>query len=128
MQIVRRIPVKQVLTPDSRTKLQQKFQERNTRYENECRQLAFEQKKLERKPGVSREEVRKRFSRELSKRKDQMRWLDYQLKQLNELPDGSELETDEVEVIVEVVEGDLWQDVMDDQAIVVKDGIVIRAR
>ncbi|MBH0229249.1 YlqD family protein [Halobacillus yeomjeoni] len=128
MQIIRKIPVKQILTQSSRAELKDRFDERIARLDRECRQLSFEQKKLERKPGVSRQEVERRFSKEISRRRDQMRWIEYQLNQLEILPDGSELETDEVDALIEVNEGDSWNEMIRDQQMIIKDGIVIRAR
>ncbi|MBX0356469.1 YlqD family protein [Halobacillus sp. Nhm2S1] len=128
MQIIRTVPVKQILTETSRAQIKEKFDERYQRLERECKQLSFEQKKLERKPGVSRQEVERRFSKEIGRRKDQLKWLEYQRKQLDILPDGSELETDEVQALIEVGEGDQWEEVIQDRQIVLKDGKVIRAR
>ncbi|MBN8234429.1 YlqD family protein [Halobacillus kuroshimensis] len=128
MQIIRKVPVKQVLTDSSRAQLKERFNQRERQLDEECRQLAFEQKKLERKPGVSKQEVERRFSREIGRRKDQLRWVEYQRKQLDILPDGSELETDEVDTLVTIEEGDVWQDIVQDRQIIIKDGKVIRAR
>ncbi|MGR9050177.1 YlqD family protein [Halobacillus faecis] len=128
MQIIRTVPVKQILTEASRAQIKEKFDERYQRLDRECRQLSFEQKKLERKPGVSRQEVERRFSKEIGRRKDQLKWLEYQRRQLDILPDGSELETDEVQALIEVEEGDQWDEVIQDRQIVVEDGKVIRAR
>ncbi|KHE66989.1 YlqD family protein [Halobacillus sp. BBL2006] len=128
MQIIQKIPVKQVLTEESRAQLKKRFDERCKQLDNECRQLSFEQKKLERKPGVSKQEVERRFSKEISRRKDQIRWTENQLKQLEILPDGSELATDEVEALIEIKEGDSWNELVQDRQVVIKDGKVIRAR
>jgi len=128
MQIIRKIPVKQVLTESSRELLRERFEKQSSQLDQECRQLAFEQKKLERKPGMSKGEVEKRFSKEISRRKDQMRWITEQLSQLSILPDHSELETDEVEAILTIEEGDDWKTAVTEQQIIIKDGKVIRAR
>ncbi|ELK45744.1 YlqD family protein [Halobacillus sp. ACCC02827] len=128
MQIIRRVPVKEVLTNNSRAEMKRNFDQKWKQLDQECEQLMFEQKKLERKPGLSKQEVEKRFSKEISRRKDQLRWLEYQSTQLDILPDGSELKTDEVDVLVTVHEGDCWKDITQEQEIVIKDGKVIRAR
>ncbi|SEH72580.1 YlqD protein [Halobacillus karajensis] len=128
MQIIRTVPVKQILTESSRAQIKEKFDRRCQQLDRECSQLSFEQKKLERKPGVSKQEVERRFSKEISRRKDQLRWLEYQRQQLDILPDESELETDEVQALIEVEEGDDWEQTIQDRQIVVKDGKVIRAR
>lgn len=128
MKIIRKVPVKEILTETSRAQLKKQFDQKSLQLDQECRQLAFEQKKLERKPGVSKQEVERRFSKEIGRRKDQLRWLEYQQEQLDILPDGSELETDEVEAVINIEEGDEWNRVVQDRQIVVKDGKVIRAR
>lgn len=128
MQIIRKVPVKEILTESSRARLRANFERRCQQLEQECKQLAFEQKKLERKPGLSKQEVERRFSKEIGRRKDQLRWLEYQRKQLDILPDESEIETDEVEALINVEEGDYWNDVIQERQIVIKDGKVIRAR
>ncbi|QAS51020.1 YlqD family protein [Halobacillus litoralis] len=128
MQMIRTIPVKEILTASSRTQLKDKFDQRTQQLDQECRQLSFEQKKLERKPGIAKQDVERRFSKEINRRKDQLRWLEYQRQQLDTLPDGSELETDEVEALVTVEEGDHWAEVTQEQQILIKDGKVIRAR
>ncbi|MDL4840039.1 YlqD family protein [Aquibacillus rhizosphaerae] len=128
MKIIQKIPVKQILTEASKNKLEHSFYENKQQLEQECQQLLFEQKKLQNKKGVSKEEVYKRFQKEITKRKDKMKWLDFQLEQLNILPIGSEITEGEVESLVEVAEGSNWDEIIDDKAIIVKDGIVIQIK
>lgn len=127
MQIIQKVTVKHILTASSRKQLRDRFDERSRQLDQECRQLEFEQKKLERKPELSRQEVGRRFSKEISKRKDRIRWMEHQLEQLDILSDGSELETDEVEALVHIEEGDSWSEIQNKE-IVIQDGKVIRAR
>lgn len=127
MQIIQKVTVKHILTASSRKQLRDRFDERSRQLNQECRQLEFEQKKLERKPELSRQEVTRRFSKEISKRKDRIRWMEHQLEQLDILSDGSELETDEVEALVHIEEGDSWSEIQNKE-IVIQDGKVIRAR
>ncbi|WP_079480214.1 YlqD family protein [Halobacillus salinus] len=127
MKIIQKVTVKQVLTTTSRKELRERFNQRTEQLERECRQLEFEQKKLERKPELSKQEVERRFSKEISRRKDRIRWMSHQLQQLSILPNGSELDTDEVESIVDVEEGDQWEEIRNKE-IVIRDGKVIRAR
>ncbi|MCD5322660.1 MULTISPECIES: YlqD family protein [Pontibacillus] len=126
MQIIKRVSVKRVLTEASKETLQQEFEKRKKRLDQECQQLSFEKRKIEMKQNVSREEVAKRFNREIDKRKENIRWLEYQLEQLEILPLGSEIEDGDVESLVELSVGDTWDDVMNEGAIVVQDGKVIR--
>ncbi|MFD2925500.1 YlqD family protein [Halobacillus naozhouensis] len=128
MQILKRIPVKQVLTAASRQKLTEQFEQDYLRLKQECEQLWFEQKKLEKKQEFSKMEVEKRFSAEIQKRKDKMKRAEHLLGQLEILPDDSELVIDEVDSIVTVEAGDRYEERMLDPQIIIKDGIVIRAR
>ncbi|MBM7571798.1 YlqD family protein [Aquibacillus albus] len=126
MNIIQKIPVKQVLTDDSKEKMNQKFCHKKQQLDQECQQLLFEQKKLQNKNGISKQEVYKRFQQEIMRRKEQIKWIEFQLEQLEILPIGSELIEREVEALVEVSEGSNWQELMENKAIIIKDDIVIR--
>jgi len=126
MQIIKKVPVKQVLTESSKASMQEQFDQRKSQLDQECQQLSFEKRKIESKQNISREEVSKRFQKEIDKRKEKIRWIDYQLEQLDVLPLGSEITEDEVETIINVEEGDNWEDVQNQGAIIVQDGKVIR--
>ncbi|WP_407267981.1 YlqD family protein [Radiobacillus sp. PE A8.2] len=128
MKIIRKIPVKQVLTEDSKKIINDNFKHRIQQLEQECQQLLFEEKKLSNTKGISKEEVYRRFQQEITKRKEKIKWTEYQIEQLNSLPLGSKITEDEVEALVEVTEGVSWQDVMGEKAIVVKDGKVIEVK
>ncbi|QTM99392.1 hypothetical protein ERJ70_08800 [Sediminibacillus dalangtanensis] len=126
MKIIRKIPVKQVITERSKERLVKQFNQNKQQLEQECQQLQFEQRKLQNKKGVSKHEVAKRFQQEIKKRKDKIKWIEFQLEQLDILPIGSEITEEEVETLVEVEEGSNWSDISDNKAIIVKDGIVIQ--
>ncbi|UOQ93199.1 YlqD family protein [Halobacillus shinanisalinarum] len=128
MQIIQRVPVKQMLTETSRQKLKDQFQREYGRLKQECEQLLFEQKKLEKKREFSKFDVEKRFSAEIKKRKDKMKHSEQLLEQLNVLPNDSELVIDEVESLVTIEVGDRFDEQVFDPQIIIKDGIVIRAR
>ncbi|MDC3412921.1 YlqD family protein [Aquibacillus sp. 3ASR75-11] len=128
MKIIQKIPIKQVLTESSKTKIENQFHKHKVQLEQECQQLQFEQRKLQHKSGVSKEDVTKRFHAEISKRKDKIKWIDFQIEQLDILPLGSEITEDEVEALVEVNEGLNWDELMKERAIIVKDGTVIRIK
>lgn len=126
MQIIKKVPVKKVLTESSKAAMQEQFEQRKSQLDQECQQLSFEKRKIEAKPNISREDVSNRFQQEIDKRKEKIRWMDYQLEQLDVLPLGSEITEDEVETIVDVEEGDIWEDLRNPGAIIVQDGRVIR--
>ncbi|MRH42236.1 hypothetical protein GH741_06030 [Aquibacillus halophilus] len=124
MKIIRKIPVKQIITENSKKKLKDQFLKDQHQLEQECQQLLFEQKKLQNKKGISKQEVFKRFQQEITRRKDRINWTTFQLEQLEILPIGSQITEDEVETLVEVEEGSNWEELLRDKAIIVKDGIV----
>ncbi|MBO8155262.1 MAG: YlqD family protein [Bacillaceae bacterium] len=126
MKIIRKTAVKQVLTEQSKNAMREKFTRQHAQLKNECRQLEFEKRKLQNKKGISQQEVHKRFQREIERRENRMKWLEYKIEQLDILPPGSEITEDEVEEIIDVQEGDNWKELMGDRSIIIKDGVVIR--
>ncbi|MFC0524115.1 YlqD family protein [Pontibacillus salicampi] len=126
MKIMKKVPVKQVLTEASKAKLTAEFEKQKKQLDQECQQLSFEKRRIEMKQNISREEVSKRFQKEIDRRKEKIRWVDYKLEQLHILPLGSEITEGEVETMVDVRVGDDWDVVMSEGAIVVQDGKVIR--
>lgn len=126
MKIFRKTAIKQVVTEKSKEKLKMRFHSKKAQLEREVQQLSFEQRKLLNKKGVSKEDVKRRFSKEIERRHDQLKWVDYQLGQLNIIPLGSELVEDEYDTLVEVNEGDNWEDIMEKKSIIIEDGVVIR--
>ncbi|WP_226034968.1 YlqD family protein [Aquibacillus saliphilus] len=128
MKIIRKIPVKQIITETSKSKLKNQFLKDQQQLEQECQQLVFEQKKLQNKKGNSKQEVYKRFQQEITRRKDKVTWLTFQLEQLEILPLGSQIVEDEVEALVEVEEGTNWEELNKETAIIIKDGIVTQLK
>ncbi|SDJ72885.1 YlqD family protein [Sediminibacillus albus] len=128
VKIIRKIPVKQVITEKSKQELSEQFNHNRQQLEQECQQLQFEQRKLQNKKGVSRQEVANRFQKEITKRRDKIKWIEFQVEQLSILPVGSEITEGEVESLVEVEEGYNWDSLVDDKAIIVKDGTVIQIK
>ena len=54
--------------------------------------------------------------------------LDFQIEQLHILPLGSEIKETELQGIVEINEGDHWDEFLSGKTIIVKDGIVAEIR
>ncbi|WP_085992412.1 YlqD family protein [Oceanobacillus senegalensis] len=126
MKIVKKVLIKQIVTEKSKGKLKDKFHEQKMRLEQECQQLLFEKRKLQNKTGVSKQEVSRRFQKEINKRKEKVQLIDFKIEQLEMLELGSEIVEKEVEALVEVREGTHWDKIMEQQAIIIKDGVVIR--
>ncbi len=96
------------------------------RLEQECQQLLFEKRKLQNKPGISKQEIDYRFQDEINKRKEGIQLIDFKEEQLELLDIGSEIIEGEVESLVEVRVGEDWEKVMSAQAIVIQDNVVVR--
>lgn len=123
---MKKVLIKQVITEKSKEELRENFLGHKMRLEQECQQLLFEQRKLQNKSGVSKQEVYQRFQQEIKNRKEKMKLSDFKLEQLDMLEIGSEITEKEVEALVEVKVGSHWDQIMGETAIIVKDDVVIR--
>lgn len=128
VKVVQKVIVKQVLTEQSKEKLRNKFILEQKGLQNEIEQLRFQLKKIENMKKPSAASLEKQFEKEQKTRVEKLRIIDFQLEQLNLLPIGSELEETKLDAIVEVKEGDSWEEFKSLQTILVKDGIVIEIR
>jgi len=126
VQIIKKVLVKQVITEQSKTNILESFQTQKAQLEQECQQLNFESRKLQKKTGLSKQEVNKRFQKEINKRQEKMKAIDFKMEQLDTLAIGTEIIQNEVEALVEVEVGMDWNQLMEEQAIIIKDGMVIR--
>lgn len=86
----------------------------------------FSTKKHEKEP--HQQEAIPQFQKAIDKRQEKIRQIDFQVEQLHILPLGSEMKETEVDALVEVKIGDKWDDKMQDNVIVVKDGIIVEIR
>ncbi|MEN2766472.1 YlqD family protein [Ornithinibacillus xuwenensis] len=126
MNIIKKIVIKQVITETSKQKLYGKFHKHKMRLEQECQQLLFEQRKLQNKKGISKQELQERFQQEIKNRKEKMKLVEFKMNQLEMLEIGSEIVEREVEALVEVNVGTHWNEIMEQTAIVIKDDVVVR--
>lgn len=126
MKIIKKVLIKQIITEKSKQKLLHNFETQKMQLEQECQQLQFEQRKLQNKPSLSKQEIETRFQQEIKKRRDKMMLIDFKVEQLDVVEIGSEVIESTVESLVEVSEGMHWTKVMDEQAIIIKDDRVIR--
>ncbi|WP_373895997.1 YlqD family protein [Virgibacillus natechei] len=126
MNIIDNVLIKQIVTEKSKEKLRRSFHESKMRLEQECQQLRFEQRKLEHKSGVSKQDIAHRFQQEINNRKEKIKLADFKIEQLDMLELGSEIIEKEVEALVEVGIGSHWDEIMGERSIVIKDDIVIR--
>ncbi|MFD1067601.1 YlqD family protein [Oceanobacillus locisalsi] len=126
MQLIKKVPIKLVVTEESKEKIRQNFINHKLRLEQECQQLQFEIRKLKNKNANTRSDMESRFNQEIKNRQEKIKLLDFKIEQLDELEMGSEIVEKEVEALVEVEVGSDWDHIMKEQAIVIKDDKVIR--
>ena len=128
MKIMRNIIVKQILTEKSKQVLFQKFEHQLQQLDREISQLKFEKKKYEKNKKAQLPSVLTQFEKEIASRNEKSKLLQFQLEQLELLPLGTELKESEVQGIVEIYEGDNWDELTRDRTIVIKDGIINEIR
>lgn len=126
MQLIQPVQISHVLTEKSKKQLESNFNKEKLKLEQECEQLVFEQKRLERQMKESRLEVVSKFQKEIQKRMEKLHQLDFKIEQLNTVPLGSEMIEKEVDALVEVSIGSNWSKITDQMTIVIEDNIVIR--
>jgi len=126
LKIIKKVLIKQIITEKSKGKLKTKFQKSKMQLEQECQQLLFEQRKLQRKSGISKQEIAQRFQKEIKQRKVKITLIDFKIEQLDMLEIGSEITETEVDALVEVKVGSHWNDIIGPKTIVIKDDIVVR--
>ncbi|SHN15901.1 YlqD family protein [Gracilibacillus kekensis] len=126
MNIIKKVAVKKIVTEDSKAQLREEYQLKIFKLEQECERLKFEQKKLEHQATNKKADITHRFYKEISNRKDQIKWNKYKLEQLEILPTGSEINDGEVEAMIEIEEGMNWDDLSEHKTIIVKDGIITK--
>ncbi|HLR43096.1 MAG TPA: YlqD family protein [Pseudogracilibacillus sp.] len=124
--MMKKVVVKQVITEKSKEGLQQKFSQEKQQLEVECQQLQFEQRKLMNKLQTNKEAIKQRFEREINQRKDRKQMIDFTLEQLRELPLGSEIIEQEVDVLIPIEVGMNWEEMKQNKAIIVQDEIIVR--
>ncbi|OZU90343.1 hypothetical protein CIL03_04135 [Virgibacillus indicus] len=126
MKIIKKVLIKQIVTEKSKARIHENFYNHKMRLEQECQQLLFEQRKLQNKAGVSKQETAHRFQQEINNRKEKIKLVEFKMEQLDLLEMGSEITEKEVEALVEVKEGSHWDEIIGEQAIVIEDDVVIR--
>jgi YlqD protein len=124
LKILQTVVVNQVLTEASKNKLLDKYKSKQVQIQKEIDQLKFEMKKLDKMKKFQPASLKVHFEKEVDKRQEKIKLLDFQMEQLEILPVGSELKEREVQALVEVEVGSNWDELIQTKTIVVKDGIV----
>jgi len=120
--------VKQILTETSKQKLFVQYNTKRLHLQKECDQLQFELKRLEKTKTFSPAALKKHFEKEIQMRREKEKLLEFQIEQLHMLPLGSELKENEVQALVEIKVGDIWNERVGQPTIIIKDGIIQEIR
>ncbi len=126
MKVIKKILIKQVITENSKIKLESKFKQEKNDLDLECRQLIFEKKKLQKEKKNATHKIEQRFQIEIDNRKRKINQIDFKLEQLHQLPLGSEILENKMDSLVEVKTGMNWASFQNETAIIIKDDLVIR--
>ncbi|MED4452876.1 YlqD family protein [Metabacillus fastidiosus] len=126
MKILQRVSIKQVITEKSKEQLVTQFKKRKQQLERERDQLYFELKKMNKTK--KNPDIRAKYTKEIEKRYEDIKSIQFQLEQVHILPLGTEIKEKEIEAIIEVNEGDNWDELIKEKTIVIKDGIVEQIR
>ena len=128
MQLIQTVIVKQILTEKSKQKLLDKYFAGKLQMQKEYEQLQFELKKLEKAKKYQPSALKNHFEKELQKRHDKEKLYEFQIEQLHMLPLGSELKEKEVQALVDVQVGDVWDEGSGELTIIIRDGIIDEIR
>ncbi|GAA4712946.1 YlqD family protein [Brevibacillus fulvus] len=130
--VQRPIRVKVVLTESSRARLIAEYQQQARQIALELEQWQFESRKLlldaQKKSADTFRLAKERVAREEQTRKEKLELIRFKLDQLEQLPDGSELDYATVEGSVQIKVGDSWDEMMRGTEIIIRDGIVSEIR
>ncbi|MEW9108566.1 YlqD family protein [Cytobacillus gottheilii] len=128
MKLIQTVTIKQVLTETTKKQLETEYDTERQQLLKEIDQLHFEMKKLEKTKKYQVGSLRNQFEKEIQKRAEKEKLLDFQIQQLHMLPLGSEIKSDEVQALLEIKEGDRWDSFKEKKYIIIKDGIVDEIR
>ncbi|MDQ0198572.1 YlqD family protein [Neobacillus ginsengisoli] len=128
MQLIQTVVVKQILTETSKQKLLEKYFARKLQMQKEYEQLQFELKKLEKTKKFQPSALKKHFEKEIQKRYEKEKLLEFQIEQLHMLPLGSELKEKDVQALIEIKVGDIWDERMGQPTIIIRDGVIEEIR
>lgn len=124
LQIIQTAVVKQILTENSKKQLLVHYETQKLQLQREISQLQFELKRLEKTKSFSPGALKNNFDKEINNRLEKEKLLEFQIEQLHMLPLGSEIKEKEVQSLVEIKIGDIWDVRMGQPTIIIKDGII----
>lgn len=130
--IQRSVKVKVIITAASRQIMLAGYREQTRQLTLELKQWQFEGKKLvaeaRKKSDNAEKLVRERIKREERIRREKLEILEFQIRQVENLPEGSEVYHTTVESSIQIKVGDIWDEIMAGTEIILKDGLIHEIR
>ncbi|MBM7837619.1 hypothetical protein JOC54_000850 [Alkalihalobacillus xiaoxiensis] len=130
MKYVRTASVKMILTADKKNELEQSFQRNLTQVTTEMKQMEFQLQRALKTVKSNRESsgIHDKYKKELQRREEKRKSLEFQLTQLSALSIGTEISSGKTEVLLDLTVGDRWVTNETDITVVVKDGKILEIR
>ncbi|USG67745.1 YlqD family protein [Brevibacillus ruminantium] len=130
--ILRTVQVKIILTEAARSAMMEKYERELRQQEDEREQWEFQAKKLladaRKRSADLFQQMQERLSVEERKRLEKQGNLQFQKRQLENLPLGAEIDYMTVQSPVQIQVGDVWEEKMAGTVIVIKDGVIHEIR
>jgi len=130
--IHRPVKVKMIITQASRETLLHHYRNQVEQVMRELSQWQFEGKKLladaRKKATDVHSLAQEKVAREERSRKEKLELLEFQMRQVENLPEGSEIDYTTVESSVQIKVGDAWDEIMAGTEIILKDGLIHEIR
>lgn len=119
-----------ILTADKKNELEQSFQRNLTQVTTEMKQMEFQLQRALKSVKSNQESngIRDKYKKELQRREEKRKSLEFQLTQLSALSIGTEISSGKTEVLLDLTVGDRWVTNETDLTVVVKDGKILEIR
>lgn len=130
--IFRSVQVKIIMTEASRAVLVEQYARQIRQHRDSWEQWQFQTKKIladaKKKSADTYALAQEKVAREEKQRKEKIEILQFQLRQAENLPEGSEMDYQTVQSPVTVQIGDVWDEIIAGTEILIKDGQVHEIR
>ncbi|QRG65534.1 YlqD family protein [Brevibacillus choshinensis] len=130
--IFRSVQVKIIMTEASRAALVEQYAKQIRQHRDGWEQWQFQTKKIlaeaRKKSADTYALAQEKIAKEEKQRREKIEILQFQLKQAENLPEGSEMDYQTVQSPVTVQIGDVWDEIMAGTEILIKDGQVHEIR
>ncbi|WP_413380072.1 YlqD family protein [Alkalihalobacillus sp. 1P02AB] len=130
IQFIRKATVKHMLTERKKGELLQGLKEELIGCQRELEQLEFQLHKSLKDSGNKHDQtsIRKRYKKEMDKRKERLYALNFKEQQLHKLELGSEIRAGTVDTLMEYEIGDNWCEDETALEVIIKDGKIVEFR